>query len=255
MSFDLVNAFPTLQGAPITEAVIDFRVELPSEVTLSDLSAFNQGRGMESRFTERAERRSFEARIEIQPSAPPKVVTPPDHPDGYVFHSQEDLLLAQARLDGFTLSRLQPYHNGDVFQKQARDLWERYVAVARPVKVKRLAIRNVNRIEMDPGSEIQRYILTGPEISRALPQQMLHFFMRIVVPDATSGALVIINETIAPALADALTIPLILDIDAFREVDLTPNSPEIWETLRALRVLKNRIFFRSLTAEALEKFR
>ena len=252
MSCDLVSTFPTLQRAPITEAVIDFRAELPPEVALPDLAFFN--RGIEAQFSERAERRSIETRIEIQASAPPKVVTPSDQPDGYIFHSRKDLLIAQARLDGFTLSRLQPYHEGDTFLKQARELWERYVAVARPVKVKRLAIRNINRIEMDPDAELQRYVLTGPEIARALPQQMLHFFIRIVVPDA-SGALAIINETIAPAAADALKIPLIFDVDAFREVEFAPDAPEIWETLGALRALKNRIFFRSLTVEALEAFR
>jgi len=180
---------------------------------------------------------------------------PTGEPDGYLFVSQQEHLVAQARLDGFTLSRLQPYHDGQTFLNQARELWQSYVAAAHPFAVKRLAMRNVNRIEMPLGTEIQRYILTCPEIARALPQEMLNFFLNIVIPDAASGAIAAINQTFAQADPERSVIPLIFDVEASREVKMDTDSAEIWEVLAQLRVLKNRIFFRSLTVEALERYR
>lgn len=253
MAFDLTNSFPTLSRAPITEAVIDIRVELPPSTTLKELAEFAVG--LEDRFTERQERRSFETRVESQPGIPARIVVPADQPDGYLFTSRGELLVAQARMNGFSLSRVRPYHDGDKFTEQAIELWRRYVAVAHPTKVTRLAIRNVNRIEMAPGSELQQYVLTGPEIARALPQQMLDFFLRLVLPDAASGAVVVVNQTLGPPTPENVTIPLIFDVEVFREIQLPPEGQEIWDTIGTLRILKNRIFFRSLTVEALEAFR
>jgi len=122
MGFDLTTTFPTLANAPITEAVIDIRVEVPTSVTLQNLSDF--ALGLEGRFPERLERHSLEARIEFQRGSTPRVVAPTDQPDGFVFHSPTELLIAQARLDGFSLSRLRPYHDGDTFVNQAHGTLE-----------------------------------------------------------------------------------------------------------------------------------
>lgn len=253
MAFDLINSFPTLQRAPITEAIIDIRATLPESVTLDDLASFNSGAA--TIFSGRTERHAIQTKIEYQVGRPPKVVAPSDKPDGYLFHAPEQFLIAQARFDGFTLSRLRPYHDGDTFIRQAREYWARYIGVARPTRVTRIAVRNVNRIEMEPGSDFQRYILTGPEISRALPQMLQHFFLRFILPDADSGATAVVTEAIGPPEGEMSSIPLIFDIDTFLDTDLSPTSDDIWQTVSVLRKIKNRIFFRSLTTEALEAFR
>jgi len=51
MIHDFVSTFPRLRNAPITEAIIDLRAELPSEISLSDLERFQSG--IEDRFSER----------------------------------------------------------------------------------------------------------------------------------------------------------------------------------------------------------
>jgi uncharacterized protein (TIGR04255 family) len=97
-------------------------------------------------------------------------------------------------------------------------------------------------------------ILTAPEIARGLPQLMAGFFMQIIMPDV-SGAVVIVNETFGNRESESRTIPVILDIDASRTIELEPNGAEIWQIMSQLRTLKNRIFFKSLTTEALEAYR
>jgi uncharacterized protein (TIGR04255 family) len=123
MSFDLTTTFPTLAHAPITKAIIDIRTELPTSVTLRDLSDFAVG--LETRFVKRMERHSFETRIEFQQGSTPRVIPSQDQPDGFVFEAPAEFLIAQARLDGFSLSRLNPYHDGDTFMSQATELWNR----------------------------------------------------------------------------------------------------------------------------------
>jgi uncharacterized protein (TIGR04255 family) len=252
MSFDLETTFPTLRNAPITEAIIDLQANLPPDVSLAQLLEFQNG--VEQRFTEVSERRALQARVEFQKNSLPRVIPPSSAPDGYLFRSPSENLIVQARLDGFTLSRLHPYHDGDTFAEQAADLWRRYVRIARPIEVTRLAVRNVNRIDVLPGVDLQRYLLTAPQISRGLPQLMAGFFLQIVLPDV-SGAVAIVNETFGNWEPGSRTIPVILDIDASRTIQLEPNGAEIWEIIAQLRKLKNRIFFKSLTTEALEAYR
>ena len=252
LSFDLETSFPTLRNAPITEAVIDIQVSAAPDVSLTSLREFQTG--LEERFTEVNERRPFRAHVEFVQGAPPHVVAPPAIPDGYLFRSPNENLIVQARLDGFTLSKLQPYHDGSTFASQAKEFWQRYVRVARPDRVTRIAVRNVNRIDVSPGADLQRYLLTVPEIARGLPQLMAGFFMQLIIPDV-SGAVVIVNETFGSSDSRLNTIPVILDIDASRAIDLDPNGAEIWEILVELRKLKDRFFFKSLTTEALETYR
>ncbi len=251
MTYDLLDSFPTLGRAPITEAILDIQALLPPDVGLHELQEFQRGAGQ--RFTERNERTALDALIEFGPHGA-KLVSPAVGPDGYLFRCQSEPLVAQARLNGFTLSRLPPYHAGDQFEAEARELWEHYVSIARPLKVTRLAIRNINRIEVDPGVELEKYVLTGPSIARALPQSMIGFLMRIVFPDAT-GAVAILTETFGNPNPNLTTMPLIFDVDAFREVELSPDDKQIWNILTELRRLKNRVFFNSLTTQCLERYR
>ena len=252
MGVDLENSFPNLPNCPIVEAVIDIRAVLPTNTGIDELGRF--GESLPDLFTEPpAARQSLQAEIKVDAEGA-RMTAPPFVPDGFIFRAPSELLVAQVRLDGFTLSRLAPYHSGDAFAQRAKDLWERYVAIAHPTKVTRIAVRNVNRIATRPGEDFQSVILTGPEIARALPQSLLNFFMRLTIPDA-SGAIATVTETFGSQEPTDLSTPIIIDIDASRETDLAADSDEIWDILNTLRKLKNRIFFNSLTTQALERYR
>jgi uncharacterized protein (TIGR04255 family) len=101
--------------------------------------------------------------------------------------------------------------------------------------------------------DFKDFILITPEIAPKLPQGLHNFFMRLGIPTEKWNAIAIVTETLKPPEGD--TLPLILDIDVYREIMLPPRSPAIWEALEELRQLKNEIFFDSLTEKAKELFR
>ncbi|MBX9678661.1 MAG: TIGR04255 family protein, partial [Gemmataceae bacterium] len=102
---------------------------------------------------------------------------------GYRFVSADGLQLFQARKDGFTHNRLAPYLGWEPFRTEARRLWSVYREVAKPVSVKRVAVRYINRIDIPlPGPELKEYLRTSPEVSPALPQGMASFFMQVTLP-------------------------------------------------------------------------
>lgn len=166
-----------------------------------------------------------------------------------MFTSADGRQIVQARLDGFTFNRLRPYKEWESFRDEARALWERYCEIARPEVVSRVALRFINKIEMPlPLRDFKEYILTIPEVAPGLPQGLSGFLMRLVIPDEHSDSIAIITETIEPPQGDRL--PLILDIDVFRERAFAPHEEGIWEAFEHLRTLKNEIFFKSITDRA-----
>ena len=92
------------ENAPINEALIDIRAELPKDVTLSTLEAFHAE--VKERYPGKKKRLLLEEQISIE--APPSEKRTEL---GFAFESEDGKQIFQARLDGFTFSRLRPYTN------------------------------------------------------------------------------------------------------------------------------------------------
>ena len=93
-------------NAPITEALLDLRVELPSHIDLAQLATFQDA--IRDRYPDRRERLLVQSHFEIEQGA---VIAHPSTGGlyGYLFTSPDRRQVVQARLNGFTFSRLKPY--------------------------------------------------------------------------------------------------------------------------------------------------
>jgi uncharacterized protein (TIGR04255 family) len=239
---------------PITEALLDIRTNLPPETSLVSLASYQTK--IADRFPKKDERINWEGGFQIKPGSAPEIIGPSGGVIGYIFRSEKDKKLVQARLDGFTFNKLKPYQNWDVFSVEAEELWKHYIDVAKPQRVTRLALRYINRIEIPmPFKDFKDYILTIPEIASGIPQAMNKFLMQVVIPNADINATASITETMEPISPDGKILPFILDIDVYRVVTLEPNDDKIWEIMDQLRVFKNLIFKKSVTPLCEELFK
>ncbi len=239
--------WPKYPNAPINEALLDIRAKLPPAIDLSRLATFQEGIG--ERYPDRSERTTWQADVELKPTGDVKVHSPIGGPNGYLFKAPDGRRLVQARLDGFTFNWLKPYDRWQTFRDEAKELWKRYVQIATPVHVSRIALRYINQVNIPlPMNDFKDYIRTTPEIAPGLPQGLQNFFMRLEIPDRDSGAVAIVTQTMAPPKGDVL--PLIFDIDVIREQVFDARSPDMWGAFEQLRDLKNRIFFFSITEKA-----
>lgn len=246
-----ITRFP---NAPITEALLDIRVKLPAQTDLAKLASFHDA--IKQRYPLRQERLAWRGQIEIK-STPVAHVSQSaaGGPDGYLFTSNDGRQVAQARLDGFTFSRLKPYEKWESLRDEARELWQHYVQIASPEGVSRIALRYINRIEIPiPMKDYKEYILTTPEIAPDLPQGLESFFMRLVIPDPKGQAVAIVTETVEPIDESSKRLPLIFDIDVFHVAAFSVQDNSMWEMFESLRDLKNEIFSKSITLKAKELF-
>lgn len=241
-----------LRNAPITEAILDFRVKARPEFHPRELSALKEL--LTGRFPKVNERHAFQATFGMLKGKGQPPVLEEKGLQGYFFKSEDEKTIAQFRVDGFTFNRLQPYTSWLELFPQAIGLWQLYIETAKPVIAKRLALRYINRIPMPLGPfEIETYLRTAPIIPPELPQNVSAFLSRVTIRDPATG----VSAHISQALEiDAQTQrpSVILDIDAFKEGDFASDDPAIQNTFETLHSLKNNIFFNSLTEECLRQF-
>jgi uncharacterized protein (TIGR04255 family) len=236
-------------NAPITEAIIDIRVRSPQAVRLNQLERLHKT--IETEYPEKVGRYLAHGQITIgkQVSA-----SASQEPIGFLFKSRSDKQIFQARLDGFTMSRLAPYEGWEPLRDEARRLWERYRDEVQPTEVTRLAVRYVNRIDIPfPFDDLNQYLQTFPEVSRELPQTLVGLFMRLTIPLPEIESMILLSEAlIEPAKPNVASI--VLDIDLYRDTNPPQEDSEIWSFFEILRERKNEVFEACITEKARELF-
>lgn len=249
-----MSEYIVFPNAPITEALLDIRVQLPENVDLKKLETFYDS--VKDRFPQKQERISIQAGFQFSPEGT-TTLPPSSKQDGYLFRSTIENKVVQARLDGFTFNKLKPYEKWELFRNEASNLWDLYFNIANPIKVIRIALRYINRIEIPlPIKDFKEYILTTPEIAPKLPQGLAHFFMQLVIPNHEIGATATISQTMEnPPPAVFHKLPYIFDIDVWKETLHEGNKQEMWDEFEKLHIFKNEIFFNSITKKTEELFK
>lgn len=243
--------FQVFPNAPITEAILDIKAKLPDEVDLKSFEEFQKN--IEDRFENRQTRHLIEAKFMFSPGKESLPITPKGRADGYLFRSKNENKIVQTRLDGFTFNKLRPYEDWSKFHNEARELWELFSEISKPIRVDRIALRYINRIEIPlPITDFSDYILTKPQIAPGLPQVLSHFFMRIEMPENEFGAIAVITETTQKP-NESEKLPLIFDIDVIMK-NYAAEISEIWDDFDKLRNFKNELFFNSITEKTKELF-
>lgn len=241
--------FPKLSRAPITEALIDFRLRPLLPIALEQLSQLDAQ--LNADYPVKKDIRAIQAAIRVGAEAGQQVISS-DQLIGYRYESKVTPFIFQARVDGFTVSRLAPYSTWDELLAETKRLWEIYSAIVGNTTIVRVATRYINKIHF-PGSAIDfdDYLTAGPKIPEGLPQELIEFLTRTVVPFDDHKALLVLIQASEPTLPSSPGFPVLLDIDVFHEGAYDSSDGQFWQLLEDLRVLKNRAFFASLTEKTL----
>jgi uncharacterized protein (TIGR04255 family) len=237
--------------APITEALIDIRVDLSPGVSLPDLESIH-GK-IRGRYPAKQKRvllqGQFSAGQELGAVAKQTEM-------GFAFSTEDGKQIFQARLDGFTFSRLRPYGTWGELRNEARRLWELYKLAVNPAGIIRVAVRYINQIDMpfreDGLLDYKDYFRTTPEISPELPQSLSGFVMQLNFPQVDFGGMLTLTQ--ATVLSGGPNVgSVILDLDVFKETKIM-TSDEAWDLLDRLRDRKNEFFEGCITQKARELF-
>lgn len=228
--------------APLTEAIIDIRVELPSEIGLSKLADAIHDRAED--YPKREELFIVQGQMSVGPEIG---ASARQTSNGYRFISKDGRQICQARLDGFAFSRLAPYEAWPPFRDEARRLWDAYRSIASPKNVTRIGMRYINRLDLPiPIADFKDYLRTVPEISSGMSQGLSGYFMQLQLPQVDLNAMLVLNQALIPPPAPKL-VSVLLDIDLYCDGDLPSDEQGLWERFEAFRNRKNKVFEASIT--------
>jgi hypothetical protein len=139
---------------------------------------------------------------------------------------------------GMACSRVGTYAGFGPLVGEAIWAWERYVDEALPVQVSRVAVHYENRFELPAGAPRGRLF---PQVLDGGGAR----FARLCGP-GTRAAVVQRSDDDGAGFR--------FDIDVERAVELAADSSVIWRSLGELAKIEHRIFFESVTDEALAPY-
>lgn len=238
---------PPYPNAPIVEAVIDFRVDKASDVSLDNLRRVqepvkNEYPKIQGRFNVESSVQFDERDVDAHTKRTQI---------GHVFSSHSEEQVFHSRVDGFSFSRMRPYESWAPFQTEALKLWRVYEEFTSPGVVTRVGVRYINRIEIPAAYtiDLKDYFKTGPEIAPDLPQAIDQFFFALQMPLPQYDCRLNLASTIVDPENDT-AIAVVLDIDVWRTTELMMDGPvasSLEEITSQLRTAKNAVFEASIT--------
>lgn len=244
---------PHYQRAPITEAIIDIRVELSSDLRFEDLQAIKKH--VSSDYPKEETSNLAEGIIQF---APTLQASAQQKPWGLVFRNENNNQVLQVRLDGFTFSRLPPYEHFEQLKNEARRLWDIYRELVRPKAITRVAVRYINQLNI-PGTSVEPedYLNVFPHVSNKLPPELRDFgpySMSLRMYQHDLKGFLLLNEVMTPPkLPNAISI--VLDFDLYVDAPLVTNEQELWALFDKLRERKNLYFEECITDKTRELIR
>ncbi len=242
-----------LNNAPISEAIIDFRVKLPSEFKVEAFLDLKKTIG--DRFPKSEERKLFSNQFEVKEGEPQPPSSRYHGVQGYFFRPEANNKVAQFRLDGFTFSLLKPYTTWEEMFREAKELWEKYRDIAQPEAATRLAVRYINHINIPlPVGDLSVYFKAPPNIPDNIRGEIRGFLSKLVVYDQEMDIATNIVQALEKSLKPDKHITVVLDIDSYKTGDFKLDNGEMWDIFANLHNIKNQIFFNSITEETARLF-
>lgn len=239
-----------LDRAPIAEAVIEIRVRSTAGIPLDKLASLSAA--WKATYPHETKVESFAARFGMQDG---KATSDAQHEQlGFLLKTADKQEAVQFRTDAFAFSRLHPYTSWEEVLPKAAALWASYRESVKPERLVRLGVRYINRLRLPQPVDLAGYLTAPPTLPETLPFALRSYLTRLVLHDLEAGNSVTVTQASEPS-TDEDHIVVLLDLDAFRDVDMEPGDERVMPILESLRHLKNRAFFGNISERTAEMFK
>lgn len=238
--------------SPVSEALFDIQVELPQEITFADLE--NLSNDIKAQYPNMKARQRFGGSFELKEGHVAKTESIDLGIDGFLNWSSDEKQVVQFRLDGFSFSRLRPYNRWEEYFPEVMKNWNLYAKKLKPIRIKRVAVRYINTIEIPfKGFELKNYFVNFPK-SPLKTSTLESFFNRVEFSLPDSKIKAVITQNLVQS-NNPVSSPVIIDIEVSSEVNLQLDEKAVIEVFKILRIYKNDIFEKSLRPKAKELFK
>jgi len=240
-----------LRRAPITEAVVDFRIMPSADFQPESLLGAPALVGPEYPKIQRSQAK--EARVDFKDGTAAASVRDLGFM-GLWLKTQDEKTVAQFRPDGFTLNRLKPYTSWEQISLEALRLWAIYLDLTKPQSVTRLALRYINHLNLPgPVADLAEYIVEAPRLPGTAPGIITTFTSHLTLEYPEGQMKANVHRALETSI-ETSGPSLLFDIDVYRPGPIDPRGEVLPEALLGLRDYKNRIFFEGITERLVRDF-
>ena len=245
----------TLLDPPIIEAILDVDCDMPIGF---DLAKFEDAarRELGEAYATVDKRVLLEHQIELTGTTS----TTFDGKQGLqalLFKHADEKQIVQFRTDGYSFNRLAPYATLDDYLPEIERTWRSYVTATGPVQVRRVALRNINRVRLpirDGELALDDYLKLGPGLPDDGRVSFLNLTHHYLVSETDTGN----TAQIVVATEDHSTdeLPVIIDVATAAYPKLDPSDWKgIVTVIESLRCLKNYLFTNTLRKKCRKRYR
>lgn len=234
---------------PITEAVIEIRLEQP--LTTDMVNALHNRLKNDYVNSEQM------AGIRVKLDVPQRQIAVNQQDDGYKLTSEDRVDILMINPGSMSCSRLAPYEGWDAFRARAEDVWRKWKRITGYRKISRLGVRYINRIDIPTPEnnriKVEDYLSAYPAYPEPDIPEISTYTMQLSAPVENGAFILILNSGAKPSPLVG-HISLILDLDIVRAEDVPQKDDQILEMLDSMRDHKNRIFESCITDNARKLF-
>ncbi len=244
-----------LKYPPIIEAVLDIDCDMPVNFSLEDnisnIRELYKDRYPDAKNTyvqHHAIKRESGKAVEVSASTP-KI-------QALQLRQEDEQQLVQVRRQGYSFNRLAPYTSLDDYMGEIQRTWMLFQNELAPLQIKQIRLRFINRIllPLDENGFLDSddYLNRGPRLPDDQRMEFTDFLNQHHVVEKETGNQAKIILATQPSIKTHL--PLLFDIETFKQVSFDPEWDEILNVITSLRSLKNHIFSNTLTSKCTDLF-
>lgn len=226
-----------LKNTPIKEIIftISFNETIPLEV----LEGYKQLPEIAEKFT--IADKGFNMKVEAmggeQPVSNASV-------DGYVLRCLPLSRIIQARRGSFSFHKVNGYEAFEKLMAEFRYYWDLLIQITGKLTVNNLSVRYLNFIAENPGEKMTT-IRTGHPFGEHIEGYFTQYRFKY-----DQNPQIGVNIITAKGKEGEIILDIILNMPLRNE----PNTQIVFDSLASMQQVKNDLFFRSITEEAIQKF-
>lgn len=232
-----------LTNPPVIEDVFDITIKPISETDVGALSFKNDDFIKKFSISHPIFETTFKVDVEGQASSHSKKQI------GFSYKSPNSEELVQHRINGFSYHKLGKYYGWEQFIKSANIYWSEYQNLVKNIEVQRLGLRFINVIDVDSELRDTFKILPNTKSFGELSDIQYKYMLNLMRYECSA----VVNLIPTTRTANSQNAKYILDIDIFKE-DVGDSLKNIEAQFKKMQSAKNKIFFDTLTKEALKHY-